>query len=69
MFFSYFVSNFICYFNVIILYNFLLIPTQPSFSYNAIDKLAQIFFNSNINMFSIITNFIQKFNINLSPQF
>lgn len=59
-FFSYFVANFISFFNVIILYNFLSIETQSTFSYETLKQLAELYYNSNYNLLEMIRPIMDK---------
>lgn len=68
-FFSYFVANFISFFNVIILYNFLSIETQSSFSYETLRQLAELYYNSNYNLLQIIMSIMDKFHFDSSTFF
>ena len=46
-FFSYFVVNLLNFFTLTLMYNYLNVPTQPSFSHNFMEKLANILYLQN----------------------
>lgn len=47
LFFSYFVVNLLNFLTLTLLYNYLNIPSQPSFSHNFLEKLSKILFLQN----------------------